>query len=311
MYNRALIHAMHKLGVHVSHSPFSTDVFLASPNTTYILDSLYFPDIPDPQTMLPPFCVGLVHHLESLYQANGSGTGTPVLDYCKGFVATSTFTASYLDQLGYTEVPKTVIEPVAPSTGKSKMKSDHINALLLANLQARKGILPFLEVLARASCPPYFTIRIVGGHQADPDYAAQCRNVLVDHPTLGKCVHLLGSQDDAALTRLFETSNLFISTSYMETFGMAIQEAAMWGLPLLVLRGGYTPAHVSEGVNGWVANDMEALVNTFCSLIDDPVGFRKVREGALAFEPEYARSWEEEAGKLVGFVEALHGNRKM
>ena len=53
-------------------------------------------------------------------------------------------------------------------------------------------------------------------------------------------IHFAGSLSREQVQEKLQTATLYLSTSSMETFGMALQEAKAFGLPILALKAGYT-----------------------------------------------------------------------
>jgi glycosyltransferase involved in cell wall biosynthesis len=118
-------------------------------------------------------------------------------------------------------------------------------------------------------------------------------------------VKFLGAQDDSTVIAFMQKSNLFISTSFMETFGMSIQEAAITGLPLLVLEGGNAANHVRAGQNGWHAVDMASLVRIFEQLVDKPVSLDEMTKKAATVNHTYPTSWIGSARAIIEFISGL------
>jgi hypothetical protein len=94
-------------------------------------------------------------------------------------------------------------------------------------------------------------LRLARGRLRDPDQARDAaqevflrvasgiRSLAAD-PTLRGRVKLLGELSPAAAVRVMAASNLMLSTSVMESYGMALDEARTLGLPILATAGGHT-----------------------------------------------------------------------
>jgi glycosyltransferase involved in cell wall biosynthesis len=304
-FNRELIAALIRAGLHVSHKPFHPDMTPASPQTQYFLDSIYFEQITRPDHQLPPRCIGLVHHLDSLYPRSEDCFVTrekPLLDRFSGFLVTSPFTCAYLIAHGYA-ADRIMTIPPAPlqSPFTDRVPAHKVHALIIGNLIPRKGILPFLQALQAAEVPPYYTLTIAGSTTVDPHYTRACMDIILTDASLQKCVKIAGVQDQAGIDALYRKSTLCISSALMETFGMAIQDAVVSGLPLLVHPGGYAEEHVHPGVNGLVCNDHAALVAQFKMLIMHTESFISLQEGAIRFSHPY-HSWDDAARILTGAI---------
>ncbi|MEM1122514.1 MAG: glycosyltransferase family 4 protein [Bacteroidota bacterium] len=240
----------------------------------YFFDTLYLSQLTElcqyPRKNSQFFLI--VHHLESLYPPKGYTSDQyfqqferPFLKQFDGFLTSSSFTADYLTNHHLPQA-KIVVEPaisfVPPPI--SPKTTTPINALLVANLVERKGILPFLEELAAqttAAAMPKLNIYLIGTDQIEKTYARQCLDLIEQHPILNQTIHYHGQLPQSQIFEFYQQVNLFISTALMETYGMALQEARAFGLPILAVRGGNVASHVVEGENGFVFEEVGGLVD--------------------------------------------------
>jgi glycosyltransferase involved in cell wall biosynthesis len=66
-------------------------------------------------------------------------------------------------------------------------------------------------------------------------------------------VRLLGAlTDPRRLARVYRSSNIYVSPSHMETFGMTLVEAQATGTPVMAFSVGGTPEAVCDGETGWL-----------------------------------------------------------
>src|SRR5207237_3583075 len=89
----------------------------------------------------------------------------------------------------------------------------------------------------------------------------------------GEHVRLLGSIERDDLLRWYAAADAYVMPSRSETWGMAMQEAAAAGLPLIASEApgaGYDL--IEEGVNGYrvPVDDVEALRAALTSVAEDP-----------------------------------------
>ena len=302
-YNHELLKALDLLGVKATitqtleHIPSGVDAI--------ILDSLYFDDHIDGNAELPGNTVALVHHLSSLYPYDESRLNSyeaPFLRAIGRHIATSPYTREVLIDLGISTERIVVLEPVIPQLARDPVENSKVNAFMLSNIDPRKGTLDFLEHLADRKIQPVYSLLIAGSLDADKDYAMRCQELVRNDKNLSKTVRFLGAQDEAAVERLWQKSNLFISSSYMETFGMSIQEAAERGKALLVLERGSTGRHVASGVNGICALSMSELCNQFEQLVLNNKTFQALSTTAFEHKTDYTRTWSQQASALRDFI---------
>jgi glycosyltransferase involved in cell wall biosynthesis len=225
----------------------------------------------------------------------------PVLRCFNGFIATSRFTAGYLAENGLDAKSIQVLEPAPMVLDTERNIMDGVHALLLGSLTPRKGQLAFLHALDKLNPPPSYSLTLAGSLTADPGYALQCRDIVRASGTLSRCVRIAGEQPAEVIRALYAQSNLFISAAEMETFGMAIQDAVVSGMPVLVKEGGYAGEHVSHGENGFRLQSHMALAEGFVRCITDPDHFRSLQTGAQDYRHVY-QSWEDAAS---GFIDAF------
>jgi hypothetical protein len=84
----------------------------------------------------------------------------------------------------------------------------------------------------------------------------------------------------------------------METFGMAIQDAVVCGIPVIALKGGFAADHVSQGFNGHRCDTLEQLVDAFDLCVTDTTHFIQLQQHARDFTPAY-QTWDDGARKFI------------
>jgi len=249
----------------------------------YFFDTLYFAQLTQifaKKNKQTQFWL-IVHHLESLYPPKDWTTTDYFLQkehrflvQFDGFLTSSQFTADYLNSYHLTP-PKVVILPAIDyiPTNQFNRKSHPIKAIMVANLVERKGILPFLEQLQKSTLltpSNPLQIQLVGTAAIEKSYAQKCLTLLETTPLLGQIVQYQGQLSPKQLHFYYQTSNLFISTAFMETYGMALQEARAFRLPILGLDGGNVKHHIIDGITGYLANDLTILVNQLEQIVASP-----------------------------------------
>nr|WKN34250.1 glycosyltransferase family 4 protein [Tunicatimonas sp. TK19036] len=223
----------------------------------------------------------ITHHLDSMSPADGQSSAAllseekPLVSWFQGFLATSTFTRDYLRQHGFSQ-PILVVEPGITVSKMAALPRDTgtIRALMVANVVERKGILPWLQQLAQGLQPTdSFSITIVGRSDIEPQYANRCHQFIREHPLLNRRVQFAGSQPPGQMPLFYQQANLLVSTAMIETFGMALQEARAYQLPILALKGGYSEQHIISGENGYVFEHLPDLRDFFLDMSRDTSKF--------------------------------------
>jgi glycosyltransferase involved in cell wall biosynthesis len=313
LYNASLIQALREEGVSCTVGEPEmlpgrfTDLssFFETEKELLLWDTLYL----DQLEFLNPLQANwlIVHHLESLFPPAGISSRAwfeknerSKLEQFDGYLVSSPFTAKYLQENGFDIEKILVITPALsfkPMVGNKDF--DKVKALMVANVQHRKGIKPLLRALAKRPRIPGFSLTIAGSLEMEPEYAQSCLEFIENNPYLKEVIHFGGPKSPEEVIQLYEQSNLYISTAFMETYGMSLQEASAVGLPLLVLDGGNAANHVKEGENGFVLTDIHSLVAQLQQLTIIRALFEKVGRRAEALAENENYSWKTAAEKFI------------
>jgi len=273
----------------------------------------------------------VVHHLPSLEP--GLAPDHPswireraTLPGLDGFLATSRYTAALLRAAGYSQ-PCLVVPPALPARPRPPLDyRPGMRALLVGNLIPRKGVLRFLDALAAARRPTdVLRVDIIGRGDLDPDHARACVRA-AERAGLSRAGGLVGGAGDpraehlhaadpraadaepvgfrgpvayGEMDALYRDASLFLSPSLMETFGMALQEARAFGLPILAHRGGNASAHVEQGVNGYLYDSIGELVDGFLELCRAPERMRQLFAAAQAHRAGGDYTWDAAAAEFL------------
>jgi glycosyltransferase involved in cell wall biosynthesis len=250
----------------------------------------------------------IVHHLESLYPAAGFDPEREIalLNNFDGFLVSSDFTKFYLIEKGFSSDDIFVIRPISSTTFDSlKRDTKHpLKVLLVANLIERKGLIEFFEALEKTlnfkNEMPAMEINIAGGDSIDVDYARRLK-AFIDHSSLKNFVKFHGEVDPSKMDKLYNQNHVFISVAKMETFGMAIQEAALAGLCILALERGAVTDHIdNNSILGF-----ENMVDLIQDLLDltkaENKLINRLEMAALKVKQFPERTWLEEYRKMISF----------
>ncbi|MEN0004559.1 MAG: glycosyltransferase family 4 protein [Bacteroidota bacterium] len=303
IYNANLVEALKRIGILITQQTIeqfaactTTEVFDA-----IIWDSLYLQDALLGKALRRSPTFLLVHHLESLHPPEGWNSTAYFLEkeYAQltrftGFVVNSPFMQTHLS----THFPNKRYALIPPALGitphKKQKSTDHIRALIIGNLIERKGILPFLKLLEKYPIPKLL-LRLIGSTAHEPSYAKACLASIKKLPQ----VTYMGELSHTQISTQYNWANLLLSCSAMETFGMAMQEAVAFGIPILALDRGNASAHVQQGHTGWLSPTIESLVAQLQQLHTQPQLHATFLEGALQQKKWETYSWADAAAALV------------
>lgn len=248
--------------------------------------------------------VALVHHplcLETgLAPPDAEGlerSERAALAAMRAVVVTSSRTADTLISL--MGVPAPVITVALPGTDEAPIavgSSDGVLRLLCVGaVIARKA--QALLVAALSDVPGRWDLTIAGSLEADPATTDRLRG-RVRAAGLGDRIRLVGELSADALAMRYAASDLFVSASLYEGYGMALTEALARGLPIVAAAGGAVGETVPPTAGLLVPpGDQEALRVALTRCMSDPVLLARLRQGALALRDRLPR-WSETAAHV-------------
>jgi len=247
------------------------------PNTCIVVDGLFAELGPEP---LPAETVALLHMVPSRS------------DWCKApphVITTSAATANAVAGISRstTVVPPGLdqcfdLERVPPK------QADALKLVCVGTISPGKGQVRLVRLLA--SIPQPWRLTLIGSFDAASEAVAELHRFRERLP-----IELAGPQPIEDVAECFASSDLLISLSRSESFGMAVAEAAAAGLPVLALATGEIDRFVVDGRNGWLlpphAED-QAIRSCLQDLLAQPAKLEAAK--AARVRPAMA-SWREVA----------------
>lgn len=193
-----------------------------------------------------------------------------------------------------------VIYPLAQELERNKFPSSDRdsktrNILSVANIQPKKGQKVLIEAM-RLLKRPGLKLTFVGKIK-DRTYYEELLEVIALYG-LQDCVSLTGFLTRDALISSYQDADIFVLPSLGEEYGMVIQEAMSFGLPVVASDVGGIPEQITSGVNGILVppGDAVALSEILSKMLADDklcnsVGI-EARKRAAAF-PTWDERWEQ------------------
>ena len=215
-------------------------------------------------------------------------------------VATGTFAADYLRGLGVAPERLVMIPPAPPPRPPAVPRplTPPVRALLVANVIPRKGVIEFLEALhAGLRADHALDLAIVGRLDLDAEYASRCGR-FVASTTLSRVVRLVGAVPPDEVGSYYAQAHVLVSPSRMETFGMALQEARSFGVPILAFDAGNVREHV-PGENGRLFASIAGVAAALLELVDDEPELSRLLSAAASSRPPADYDWAAAAKTLL------------
>lgn len=326
-YDRRVIELLPAFGVAIEHlqlssafpNPAAEDIAEAvelirktPASTTILLDGLAFGAFPESALHCDGRrLIAVVHH--PLYLETGlpharkvelKASETAALARADHVVVTSRATARILkDELDVAHDKITVAEPGTDPAGRATGTGSPLHILAVGAVSPRKNYESLIEALS-ALTDIDWRLTIAGALDRHPAAADLLRDAIAAHGLTDR-VTLPGKVVPATLDRYYESTDLFVSASLFEGYGMVIAEAMARGLPIVTTTGGAAAdtAHQSAALHVQPGNVAEMTAALRRALTD-----KKLRDGLADASWEIGRTlptWHETARRIAAVVLGL------
>ena len=211
-------------------------------NTQYIFDSLYLDFFEKEQVVIPPCSILLLHYLDVFYEQRDNQQlilkKIRLLNKFDYIIVTGAFTYEWLLNRGIPASKIVLIEPcIENGLPKRTLNGGKKKILMIGNLVSVKGYTEILEELD-VQKPTDVTLTVLGDGSIDKDYSRRILKQVKSSVYLSRIVQVAGTVPQEDVRQFFAKSNLFLSASHFETFGMAVHEALQYGLAVYAIGNG-------------------------------------------------------------------------
>lgn len=97
--------------------------------------------------------------------------------------------------------------------------------------------------------------------------------------------HLTGRLDRTDLRRVLTGADVYLCTAHREAFGIAALEARATGLPVLAMQDTGPQEFITDGLNGLLVPDDDAMAHALADLARDPARLAAMRRHNITEEP--------------------------
>lgn len=149
---------------------------------------------------------------------------------------------------------------------------DVFNLLFVGRIMPHKNQLGLIKALYHTRCITQQNIKLtLVGNTSDQDYVSACEQ-LITELGLQKAVTITGKIDNERLTQYFQQSDLYVSLSHHEGFGMPLIEAMAQRLPVLAYSSTDSNVANTIGDAGLVlsSDDPKACAAVISQLVENP-----------------------------------------
>lgn len=161
--------------------------------------------------------------------------------------------------------------------------SDRPIILFMSRLDPKKGfdlLLPALQQLMAEGQDFHFVL--AGSNSQDPDYEQQIYDQ-IQQSALGERTAIAGFVSGEDKADLLQAADLFVLPSYYENFGIAVAEAMVAGVPVVISDQVYIWEEIQQAEAGWVSPcTMSGLVEQLRLALADRAERQRRGENAKA-----------------------------
>jgi glycosyltransferase involved in cell wall biosynthesis len=171
--------------------------------------------------------------------------------------------------------------------------------LFLSRIEPKKGLdllLPALEQLRSAGLD--FQFVLAGANPQDPAYEQGIRQQF-EASSIADCTSIVGFVTGDRKRAMLQAADVFVLPSYYENFGIAVAEAMVAGLPVVISDQVHIWENVLAADGGWVAPcEVVALADQLRQALVDPQERRRRGVKGRAYALEHY-NWETIAQQMM------------
>lgn len=229
---------------------------------------------------------------------------TAALSFAKQVIVTSPQTADIL--VADYDVAREQITVALPGNDAMPLaqgSSDGICRLLsVGSIVPRKGYDVLVEALNRIPERSWH-LTIAGDDTRNPETAVSLQKQIAE-AKLGDRIAVTGTLSDAALADAYRHTDVFVTASHFEGYGMAATTAIASGLPVVATTGGALSNTVGAAGILVPPNDPDALAAALRQVIADPHARKKLRDASRAAAAKLP-TWRDTATRFASAIEAV------
>jgi len=179
-----------------------------------------------------------------------------------------------------------------------------LEIISVARVTEQKGLHYMLDVINELYYNNVdFRCTIIGKGPRERDFKALTSKC----PARSKIRHIGSVNSDRDLAKYYYESDIYLSTSLYETFGLSILEAMACGCATVAFRVGPIEERIKHGINGMLVevNDIDDMVKDILDLYNHPIKLSAMKRAAS--DDARTFTWKKHVDNLIKIFEScLH-----
>jgi glycosyltransferase involved in cell wall biosynthesis len=177
--------------------------------------------------------------------------------------------------------------------------------LFMSRIEPKKGLdllIPALEILLNEGLNFHFIL--AGANPQDQIYEDSIKEQ-INHSSLKKSTTITGFVTGENKLKLLQNADLFVLPSYYENFGIAVVEAMLMGIPVVISDQVYIYQEIEKAKAGWICNcNKEDLIEKLrLAIIDHNSRKEKGLNARKLVEEKY--NWNAIAHQMISIYEEI------
>lgn len=177
--------------------------------------------------------------------------------------------------------------------------------LFMSRIEPKKGLdllIPALETLLNEGLNFHFIL--AGANPQDQIYEDSIKEQ-INLSSLQKCTTITGFVTGKNKLELLQNADLFVLPSYYENFGIAVVEAMVMGIPVVISNEVYIYQEIEKSLSGWICNcQKDDLIKQLrLAIMDENARKERGLNARKLVEEKY--SWNAIARQIISIYEKL------
>ncbi|HLP90976.1 MAG TPA: hormogonium polysaccharide biosynthesis glycosyltransferase HpsP [Nostocaceae cyanobacterium] len=166
---------------------------------------------------------------------------------------------------------KSVVGGKEDIRNKLNIPADKPLILFMSRVDPKKGLDLLIPALEKLLIDNYqFHFVLAGTNPQDPVYEQKIKSKIANS-ALKPHTTLVGFVTGELKASLLQTADVFVLPSYYENFGIAVAEAMVAGIPVIISDQVYISPQVIESQSGWVGKtETESIINLLKEALENP-----------------------------------------